>query len=290
MAGLGDLATQSARRESGISAAAVSRGVRGAPISMTITLQGARAIEQHFAAVAVAAQVMSPFFVGLFGGFLQETAKAIHEPNRDTGDTYESITAGREPGQAPFVFFSDGGFNVDVGPSTPYSPFLEFGFIHWRTGDFIINPFMIPAADAVSGIFFDAFVQMAEIAAHRTTFSGAAGAGNALFGQFRGFLYNYSKFLGDVQVFGGFGPGVAASRGAALKGARVLGDVDAGMRSAIGSRVTHRFVGRFAAQGISTSISTSLSGPSSSYIGSSGRLYNRIRGRAFGRGLGFGGS
>ncbi len=269
-----------------VTRAGANRVAFGAPITMTITIQGARAMQQHFAAVAAAAQVMSPFFVGLFGGFLAETAKAIHEPNRDTGDTYESITAGQEPGQAPFVFFSDGGFNVDVGPSTSYSPFLEFGFIHWRTGDFIINPFMIPAADAVSGIFFDAFVQMAEIAAHRTTFSGAAGAGNAPFGAFRGFLYNYSKFLGDVQVFGSFGPGVAASRGAALKGARGLGDIQSGMTGAIGSRVTHRFVGRFAAQGISTSITASLTGPSSSSIGSSNRLYNRIRGRAFGKGLG----
>jgi hypothetical protein len=253
---------------------------------MTITIQGARAVEQHFAAVAVATAVMAPFFVGLFGGFLEQTAKAIHEPNRDTGDTYESITAGQEPGQAPFVFFTDDGPSVDIGPSTLYSPFLEFGFVHWRTGDFIINPFMIPAADATSPLFFDAFVQMAEIAANRTTFSGAAGAGNAPFGAFRGFLYNYSKFLGDIQVFGSFGPGVAASRGAALKGARGLGDIQSGMTGAIGTRVTHRFIGRFAAQGISTSISASLSGPSSSYIGSSNRLYNRIRGQAFGRGLG----
>jgi len=289
MAGLGNLATQSARRGSGLSAAAVSRGVRGSPISMTITIQGARAVEQHFAAVALAAGVMSPFFVGLFAEFLAETAKAIHEPNRDTGDTYNSITAGQEPGQPPHVFFIDGGPAADIGPSTLYSPFLEFGFIHWRSGDFIINPFMIPAADAVAPLFFDAFTQLAEIAANRTSFTGAASVGNALFGPFRSFLYNYSKFLGDVQVFGGFGPGVAASRGGALRGARVLGDVDAGMRGAIGRRVTHRFVGRFAAQGLSTTVNATLSGPSSSYIGSSNRLYNRIRGRAFGRGLGIGG-
>ncbi len=261
MAGLGNLATQSARRGSGLSAAAVSRGVRGSPISMTITIQGARVLEQHFAAVAVATAVMAPFFVGLFGGLLQETAKAIHEPHRDSGDTYESITAGQEPGQSPFVFIANGGPAVDIGPSTFYAPFQEFGFIHWRSGDFIINPFMIPAADAIAPLFFDAFIQMAEIAANRTTFTGAASSGNALFGQFRGFLYNYSKFLGDVQVFGSFGPQVAASRGAALKGARGLGDLDAGMRGAIGTRVTHRFVGRFAAQGISTTVRSSVSGP-----------------------------
>lgn len=288
MGTLGELAGVGSVR-GGLSAHAASRAIRGGPISMTITIQGARAVEQHFAAVAVATRVMSPFFVGLFGGFLQETAKAIHEPHRDSGDTYDSITAGQEPGQAPHVFLADGGPAVDVGPNTFYAPFQEFGFIHWITGDFIINPFMVPAADAVAPLFFDAFVQMAEIAANRTTFTGSASTGNALFGQFRGFLYTYSKFLGDVQVFGSFGPGVARSRGAALKSARILGDVDSGMRGAIGRRVTHRFIGRFAAQGISTSISTSLSGPSASYIGSSSRLYNRIRGRAFGRGLGIGG-
>ncbi len=270
----------------GLSNAGVSRLARGSPISMTITIQGARVVEQHFAAVAAATAVMAPFFVGLFGGFLQETAKAIHQPHRDSGDTYESITAGQDPGQAPFVFVADGGPAVDVGPSTFYAPFQEFGFIHWITGNFIINPFMVPAADATAPLFFDAFIQMAEIAANRTTFTGAASTGNALFGPFRSFLYTYSKFLGDVQVFGSLGPGVAASRGAALKGARGLGDVQSGMTGAIGTRVTHRFVGRFAAQGISTTISTSLSGPSGSSIGSSSRLYNRIRGQAFGKGLG----
>lgn len=288
MATLGEIANIGSTR-GGLSAHAVSRGLRGAPISMTITIQGARAVEQHFAAVALATRVMAPFFVGLFGGLLQETAKAIHEPHRDSGDTYNSITAGQVPGQSPHVFLADGGPAVDVGPNTLYAPFQEFGFIHWQTGNFIINPFMVPAADAVAPLFFDAFIQMAEIAANRTTFTGQASTGNALFGQFRGFLYSYSKFLGDVQVFGSFGPGIARSRGVALKSARILGDVDAGMRGAIGRRFTHRFVGRFAAQGISTSISASLTGPSASYIGSSSRLYNRIRGRAFGRGLGLGG-
>ena len=272
-----------------LSSAGVSRAFRGSPISMTITIQGARVLEQHFAAVAAATAVMAPFFVSLFGEFLAETAKAIHEPHRDSGDTYNSITAGQEPGQAPFVFIADGGPAVDIGPNTFYAPFQEFGFIHWRSGDFIINPFMVPAADATAPLFFDAFIQMAEIAANRTTFTGAASTGNALFGQFRGFLYTYSKFLGDIQVFGGFGPGVARSRTVALKSARVLGDVDAGMRGAIGRRVTHRFIGRFAAQGLSATVRTSLTGPSSSSIGSSSRLYNRIRGRALGRGLGIGG-
>lgn len=289
MATLGALATASSRRGSGISAHAASRSVRGSPISMTISIQGARAVEEHFLAVAALTGAISPFFVGLFGDFLAETAKEIHRPHIDSGATFDSITAGASPGQPAAVFFVDGGPAVDVGPNTLYAPFQEFGFIHNRTGNFIINPFMIPAADAVSPLFFDAFVQLAEVAANRAAFGGPASAGNAVLSQFRGFLYSYSKFLGDIQVFGGFGPVVGASRTAALRGAQILGDVDSGMRGAIGRRVTHRFVGRFAARGISTSISTSLTGPSSSYIGSSSRLYNRIRGRAFGRGLGIGG-
>lgn len=256
---------------------------------MTITIQGARAVTEHWAGVSLLTGAISPFFVGLYGDFLAETAKEIHRPNIDSRATFDSITAGQEPGQPAHIFFADGGPAVDVGPNTFYAPFQEFGFIHWRTGNFIINPFMVPAADAISPLFFDAFIQLAEVAANRSAFGGSASAGNALLGGFRGLLYSYSKFLGDIQVFGGFGPGVGRSRTLALQGAQALGDVDSVMRGAIGRRVTHRFVGRFAAQGISTTVSTSLSGPSSRSIGSSSRLYNRIRGRAFGRGLTIGG-
>ena len=275
--------------QSGLSRSGVNRVIGGLPISVTITVQGARAVTEHWVAIALLTQAMAPQFTALFGDFLANTAKEIHRPNIDSQDTFNSITAGQAPGQSAHVFAADGGVAVDVGPTTPYAPFQEFGFIHWQTGNFIQNPFMIPAADAVGPLYIDSFIQLCEIASHQNSFTGHAAAGNATLSGFRGALYSYSKFLGDIQVFGSFGPLVGKSRTLALRGARGLGDLDSIMLGAISRRVTHRFVGRFAARGISTTISTSLSGPSGSYIGSSSRLYNRIRGRAFGRGLGVGG-
>ena len=275
--------------QSGISRAGVNRAIGGLPMSVTITIQGARAVTEHWVAVALLTQAMAPQFTALFADFLANTAKEIHRPHIDSGETFRSITAGQAPGQPAHVFPAGGGVAADVGPTTPYAPFQEFGFHHWQTGNFIINPFMIPAADAVGPLYLEAFIQLCEIAGNRQSFSGHAAAGNAALGGFRGALYSYSKFLGDIQVFGSLGPLVGRSRTLALRGAQGLGDIDSIMRSAIATRVTHRFVGRFAARGLSTTVSTSLSGPSSSYIGSSNRLYNRIRGRAFGRGLGAGG-
>ncbi len=270
---------------SGISRSGVNRAIGGLPISVTITIQGARAMTEHWVGVFLLTQAMAPQFTALFGELLSNTAKEIHRPHILSGDTFRSITAGAEPGQPAHLFAANGGVAVDVGPNTLYAPFQEFGFHHHRTDAFIQNPFMIPAADAIGPLYLEAFIQLCEIAAHRNSFTGQASAGNATLATFRGALYSYSKFLGDIQVFGSFGPGVAATRTAALRGARGLGDLDSVMRGAIGTRVTHRFVGRFAAQGLSTSVSATLSGPSASSVGSSSRLYNRIRGQAFGRGI-----
>ena len=287
IAGPGSVGLPSA--SSGISRAGVNKVIAGLPMSVSITIQGAQAVTEHWVAVALLTQAMAPQFTALFGDFLANTAKEIHRPHILSGDTFRSITAGADPGQPAHLFPAGGGVAVDIGPNTLYAPFQEFGFTHWQTGNFIQNPFMIPAADAVGPLYLDAFIQLCEIAGNRQSFSGHAAAGNATLGGFRGALYSYSKFLGDIQVFGSFGPLVGKSRTFALRGAQGLGDVDSIMRGAIRRRVTHRFVGRFAAKGISTSISASLTGPSTQYIGSSNRLYNRIRGRVFGRGLGTGG-
>ncbi len=275
--------------QSGLSRSGVNRVIGGLPIGVTITIQGARAVTEHWVAIALLTQAMAPQFTALFADFLAETAKEIHRPHIDSGDTFRSITAGQEPGQPAHVFPLGGGVAADVGPNTPYAPFQEFGFTHHRTGNFIINPFMIPAADAVGPLYIDSFIQLCEIAVHRQNFSGRAAAGNATLSAFRGALYSYSKFLGDIQVFGSFGPLVGKSRTLALQGARGLGDADSIMRRAISTRVTHRFVGRFAARGLTSTVSASLTGPSTGSIAGSNRLYNRIRGRVFGRGLGSGG-
>ncbi len=287
MPSIAQLATASSRTGAGLSAHAVNRLTsRRNPISVIITLQGANVMTEHLAAVAIAVGPFAGALTALFGDFLAETAREIHRPNINTGDTFRSITAGNEPGQGAVLFPFNGGVAVDIGPTTTYAPFQEFGFVHVG-GAFIQNPFMIPAADAIAPLYEDALVQLIEITANRLFFTGGASALNGEMQSLRNSLYSYSRFLGDVQVFGiGSGPFAKGSRTLALKGARALGDVSAQMRGAIGLRVTRRFVGRFAGGGLSTVLSTSLTGPSSSYIGSSNRLYNRIRGRAIGRSFG----
>ena len=286
MATLGEIAGATAIAKPGaLSGAGLNKVLAGSPISMVTILQGERVLAEHFYAWAQMAGPVTETLVLFFGATLAQVARDFHEPNIDTKETYDSISAGPEPGGPPMVFPMGTGHAIDVGPFTEYSKFQEWGFTHWISGAWIQNPFMIPAADVVEPLFQDAMEQLAEIALNRRFLSGGAAASSAseVLNSYRNYLYSYSKFAGDLQVFG-IG-GLSASRGAALRGARLLGDVDSGMRGAIGHRISRRITGRFAARGITASVTTTLRGPSQSSIGSSNRIYNRIRGQVYGKGL-----
>jgi hypothetical protein len=255
-------------------------------INVTVIMQGQRVLMEDFFAFAQNADPIVQQLVVFFGEGLKEVAKEIHTPNIDTQATYDSISAGADPGGPPMPFRDEsGGWAIDVGPFTEYAPFQEFGFTHHLSGAWIQNPFMMPAADVIEPLFGDAMYQLAEVADDRRFFTGpAAQSGGAqILGGLRNFLYSYSKFAGDIQILGV--GGLSGSRGAALRGARLIGDVNAGMRGAIGTRFTRRFTGRWAAQGITAYTSTQFSGPSGAFTGSSLRIYNRIRGQALGQGL-----
>lgn len=289
MATLGELAQVAAEsRGRTFSRAALNRtSVRASnAINVTIVMQGQRVLMDHFFAFAQNADPIVQQLVVFFGEGLKEVAKEIHTPNIDTQATYDSISAGPDPGGPPMPFRAEeGGWAVDVGPFTEYAPFQEFGFTHYLSGAWIQNPFMMPAADVIEPLFGDAMYQLAEVADDRRFFVGPAAQSGAapMLGGLRNFLYSYSKFAGDIQILGV--GGLSGSRGAALRGARMIGDVNAGMRGAIGTRFTRRFTGRWASQGISAYTSTNFSGPSSAFSGSSMRIYNRIRGQALGQGL-----
>ncbi|MDK1039627.1 MAG: hypothetical protein QGD91_12065 [Actinomycetota bacterium] len=253
---------------------------------MTVILQGERVVAEDLFTLAAAMPVMTQQLVLFFGEAMVDVARMFHFDNIDTQATYDSISAGPQPGGPAQTFqlapFKTG---IDVGPYTSYAPFLEWGFVHHLSGDFIHNPFMVPAADAISPAFLDAMVQLIEVTAFRRTLSGPAAASGAAatLSSIRGSLYSISKFIGDIQVFGF--RGLSGVRGNVLKTAQTLGDVSAVMRGAILHRTSRRISGRFASGFLRAKVTTSLSGPGTAWAGSSTRLYNRIAGRGLGVGL-----
>lgn len=251
-------------------------GVRSANLgtmNLYATMQGQRVLTEHLYAMSAIYQPAIEMLTHYFGQLMAEYAKAIHFPHILSGDTYDSIKS------EPIAF--PGGAAVQVSVATPQAQFLEFGFVHHWTGQFIHFPFMIPAADAVAPMLVSSLVQFMEVASWRKFFTGPAAqsGGNELLNSVRGALYSYSKFAGDIQVLGF--PGLSASRGRAIAGARNIGNIQAAQQGTIVSRISRLGVGRLGGSVIRTG---SFTGPSA-LSGPAGRIYNRISGRAFGGGL-----
>lgn len=260
-----------------------------------IEVQGARAVERHWEGIAILTGEMAAAVTGVAGVYLANLAKEIHRPNILTGATFRSISAA-EGRQGGFTLIPDGdGVSVDVGTiddggpdsPVPQARLIEFGFHHVGSGGFIQFPFMIPAGNLTEPIFVDAMVQVARLADSLIFPTGRIMNDPAVqdpMQRLRGFLYSHSKFLGDIQVFSQ-SPLIGKTRGFMLAGARGIGDLQAGMRGAIASRITHRVVGRFTGAGISTSRSAIVSGPDSGFQSGAQRIYNRMAGRGIGIGL-----
>lgn len=250
-------------------------GVRSAtlgPLNLVATMQGANVLAEHFYAMAAIYLPVTQQLTHYFGALMAEYAKAIHMPHIKTQATYDSIKS--EP--IPII----GGAGVQVSVATEQAKFLEFGFVHYRSGAFIHYPFMMPAADAVAPMLVDALQQFMQIASWRKFFTGpaAAAGGNDILGSIRGSLYSYSKFAGDIQVLG-FG-GLSKSRGLAIKGAKGIGTLQAAQHGTMMARIVRIGVGRI---GGSALRGGDFSGGFGS--GPAGRIYNRISGRAFGGSL-----
>ncbi len=247
-----------------------------APLNIYATMQGQRVATEHLAVIAGITMPMVQSMTLQFGGAIAETARFIHFPNIDTRETFDSIRV------SSFVEIP-GGARVEVSVSTEQARFLEFGFVHHISGQWIQNAFMIPAADLIVPVFIDAINQVAQLGLNRRFFSGDASrtAAAGMLGGARKFLYSYSKFAGDIQVLG-IG-GLSKSRGLALKGARGIGNIQAAQGGTLISRIGRVMVGqnlgKYGRSGFVSGFGTStLQGPAA-------RIYNRIAGRAFGGAL-----
>lgn len=210
-----------------------------------------------------------------------------------TGATRDSINM--DPGviAKPNI----GEYSIRVGPTTFYSPFLEYGTVYMAP-----RPFMMIAGDAMENIIVKStmeFIKLVDTNIAGMGFGGGGGlAGRAMSDSrvkspltaARTFLYSTSKALGDIAVFGGrelLGP----VRGSMLSLAKGLGDVSGVMSGAIGTRVSNRLKGRAIGHlsGFGTASLTSEKTYSGFAGGSAGhRIYARVAGR-YGN-LGFSGT
>ena len=283
MPNVASLANDSAYRSSGylqpggpLTGAGAVRAAGLSPINLTATIQGLNVLTQHFYAISAITPSLIQAITLYYGEVLAELAKENHYKNIDTRATYESIKASE-------VTPLPSGGSIDVSVSTPQAQFLEFGFVHYQTGEWIFNPFMIPAADAIARPYFDAIMQVISLAGDLRLFTGgaAAAAGGQLAGV-RGLLYSYSKFAGDIQSLGF--TGLSASRGAALKGAQGLGNVQALQHGTAVARATRVAVGRAGGSFGRTGVTSGFN-PSSALSGPAARVYNRVGGRLFGGAL-----
>lgn len=201
----------------------------------------------------------------------------------ETGATRDSIN--KQPGV--WAKPERGEWSIRYGPTTFYSPFLEYGTVHARP-----YPFMIPSADIVQPLFVAAVGEFVSLIAYGRS-TGAGGRitnhptmqGN--FTAMRTFLYSTSKFLGDVAVFGGrriLGP----PRAMMLSMARGLGDISSTMNNTLGSRFRARLTGRVSGHIVGFgSASLSHSKTYSGFIGGTAghRIYQRAAGRFTNLGL-----
>ncbi len=257
------------------------RGPAGAPLSVDITVQGWNAVVEHWAASMLMLDAGAMGIVQVTGEFIAGVAKEFHRPHVDTGATIRSIGHSDKGPVYPIGF---GGWAVDVGPETRQARFLEWGFTHTQSGRFIQYPFMVPASDAVRPIFFNAMTQLVEMAASRRNVTNPIAEAAGFADSFRSALYSSSKAAGDLAALG-FG-GLSGFRTGALFTARVIGDLDSVLRSALTTRIFHRVSGRFSSGSLTARTDAIVSGPTSEFSSTGQRIYNRFSGAELGRGFG----
>ena len=104
---------------------------------MSMTVLGVAQTVAKFAALARAAEAANDKILDEAGATIEERAKQL-APVR-TGALKDSITTKRD------------GDDEYVGTEgIEYARFQEFGFIHVGSGQFIINPFLRPAAEGAA--------------------------------------------------------------------------------------------------------------------------------------------
>jgi HK97 gp10 family phage protein len=168
---------------------------------------------------------------------------------------------------------------VDIGPTTFYSRYLEFG-----TANMSPKSFMIPAADMVEVAYINAMLEVAQIANQLRTFSPPFNrAVSTPLSRLRAQLYSVQKAMGDViAIAPGLRPMLSPFRSNMLSMARTLGDVSSLMSGTLLQRVQRRLRGRLSGRLIGVgSVSFSHGANYSAFIGGpiGHRIYQRVAGR-----------
>lgn len=268
-------------------------GAGGKHSEITFEVIGLDVLTEHFAAIAQLTGPMAYHIVNFYGQNIKENARRFVPV--DTQATLDSIHTGAGSGGGPMggptsdgppVIMGDG-WTIDIGPTTYYARWLEFGTVVMSP-----RPFMLPAIDMAEAPFYASMQMLARLP---DQFSDLGKAGKdpnvkSMLSQFRGSMYTAAKAAGDINaivgrnVFGGW-------RSILYSGARGLGDVNAIMKGAVSTRISRRLSGRvtghLAGYG---SASLSWSASYSDFPGGSGghRIYNRIAGRVLSGGVGGG--
>lgn len=254
-----------------------------------VEMQGFSVLAEHFWAMAELSHSFFPQLLDVTADIGIEHARDLAP--YDTGATHDSIN------KSPGVIDKGhkGEWSIRFGPTTYYSPFLEYG-----TRFMAPRPFMIPAGDLAEAVFVRSILEFIKLFDTDTGGAGFGVGGGPLAGQalqdprirgtvssFRSQLYSTAKFLGDISVLGGrdiIGP----ARASMYSLARVLGDTSSIMTGTLGSRVSRRLsgraFGRIAGYG---SASLSFGKTYSAFPGGEGgrRAYQRFVGRSSNVGL-----
>lgn len=252
----------------------------GATNAYHVEIQGANALIDHFLAMSYLIDPFATQLIQVVGEIGVEEARRM-VPYR-TGETYDSfdneqeaVTLSLKPGY--------GEWQGAYGPTTFYSPFLEYGTVFMEP-----RPFMNPSADIIEPLFVTSVAEFADMLATTTGGSGfglnRATADPRIKGSFTGvrsMLYDAAKALGDLSIFGGrsfLGP----IRSSMYSLARGLGDVSSIMNRTISQRVSNRLRGRVTGRIIGFgSASLNYSRSYNSFVGGAAghRIYQRIAGR-----------
>ena len=198
----------------------------------------------------------------------------------ETGMTRDSIDI-VEPGVVETG--GRGEWWIRYGAETEYAPALE-----WGTDDTAPRPFIGPSGDLAGTVLARSMMSLMNMVATGKFSGGGMGQDvstnprvQSSFTKYRSFLYDSSKLLGDISVFGGREI-LGGPRRAMLTLARGLGDISASVGGTVGQRVTHRLSGRVTGHLVGFgSHSLSASRSYSGFVGGTGghRVYQRVAGR-----------
>lgn len=174
---------------------------------------------------------------------------------------------------------------AEMGPTTYYAPFLEFGWV--KGGTPYAFPFMIPALDKHTIDFINGHIDVMGIVAGERPYvlRGAMGRDRRItstMSRARNFLYTHEKALGDIAVLTG-SSFIGPVRSIMLMMAKQLGDLSASMNGTVASRISTRISGRVTGRGlgyVNTIVaSRTYSGSPGGSSGVGSRVYNRVAGR-----------